>query len=138
MSPLYLETIELKEAWKHVDGILASYDEIILKSHAVRRKFEKKLVENMKSALKSAEIPYKKVIRGGGRVFVQLENVGLALTSLRRIFGLSWLAPTHRLETTKLEDILRFCKENYEKWIPEGKTFAVRTKRVGVLSLIHI
>ncbi len=132
MSPLYLETIELKEAWKHVDGILASYDEIILKSHAVRRKFEKKLVENMKSALKNAEIPYKKVTRGGGRVFVQLENVELALTSLRRIFGLSWLAPAHRLETTKLEDILRFCKENYEKWIPEGKTFAVRTKRVGV------
>ena len=132
MSPLYLETIELKEAWKHVDGILASYDEIILKSHAVRRKFEKKLVENMKSALKNAEIPYKKVTRGGGRVFVQLENVELALTSLRRIFGLSWLAPAHRLETTKLEDILRFCKENYEKWIPEGKTFAVKTKRVGV------
>jgi len=132
MSPLYLETIELKEAWKHVDGILASYDEIILKSHAVRRKFKKKLVENMKSALKNAEIPYKKVTRRGGRVFVQLENVEHALTSLRRIFGLSWLAPAHRLETTKLEDILRFCKENYEKWIPEGKTFAVRTKRVGV------
>ncbi len=132
MSFLYTDVIELNEAWEQADGILASYDEIILKSHAVRRKFEKKLVENIKSALKKAEIPYKKITRGGGRLFVQLKDVEPALFVMRRIFGLSWLAPVHKLETTKLEDILKFCQENYEKWIPEGKTFAIRARRIGV------
>lgn len=132
LNPLYTETIELGDAWKHADGILASYDEIILKSHVVRRRLEIRLVQNMKSALDRAGIYYGELKRRGGRIFVEVEEVERALFVLRKIFGLSWLAPTYRLRTTGMEEILKFCSENYDKWIPEGRTFAVRARRVGV------
>ena len=125
-------SIELEDVWKQADGILASYDEIILKSRAVRGKFERKLVNNMKVALKQAEIPYEEISRGGGRIFLQVKEIEPALAVMRRIFGLTWVAPSYVLRTTELDEILSFCRENYEKWIPEGKTFAVRARRVGV------
>lgn len=132
LNPLSTRAIELMDAWKHADGILTSYDEIILKSHAVRRRFEKKLVQNMKLALDRAGILHGGLKRGGGRIFVEVEDVERALYVLRRIFGISWLAPAYRLRTTKIEEILKFCRENHGNWISEGKTFAVRARRVGV------
>jgi len=125
-------SIQLEDIWRQADGILASYDEIILKSHSVRRKFERKLVDNMKIALKRAGISYKGIVKGGGRIFLQVGEIEPALAVTRRIFGLSWVAPAYMLKTTKLDEILSFCRENYKKWIPKGKTFAVRARRVGV------
>ncbi len=132
MHGSYIETIKLSKAWREADGILASYDEIILKSPPVRSRFERKLIENMKMALKRGKIEYSRLARGGGRIFIELEDVQGAISNLRKVFGISWLAPTIRLRTTRLKEILQFCRENFESWIPQGSTFAVKAKRVGV------
>jgi thiamine biosynthesis protein ThiI len=113
-----------------MDGILIAYGELFLKSEPVRRRFETKLLNNMKFWLKKNKIEFK-VQRKRSRIFVETKKIEEACEVLRKIFGIVRIAPCYRLKTSDLREIQKFCEENYPKWIRKNETFAVRARRVG-------
>jgi thiamine biosynthesis protein ThiI len=110
--------------------VLVRYGEIFLKSEFVRQKYEKKLVENIKTALKRQNFEFK-IRRERGRIFVETGHVDLVCEALKKVFGIVSVSPCYRLDTAKLEEIKDFCKKNYERWIKPRQTFAVDARRIG-------
>lgn len=110
--------------------ILVRYGEIFIKSEPVRRIFEKKLVENIKSCFKKNGVDCR-IRRSRGRIFVETNQLEEACELLKRIPGIVSLSPSFHLKTSSLKRIQKFCEENYEKWIKKNETFAVRVKRTG-------
>jgi thiamine biosynthesis protein ThiI len=104
--------------------LVSESGEISLKSDAVRRKFEGKLIENIRRA-----IPGAVVRKLGGKLEIEADNS--SMEKLRRIFGIAWIARAERLNSSDMRDIEEFFTKRYESWIPEGKSFAVRVRRVG-------
>ncbi|PNV78385.1 MAG: tRNA 4-thiouridine(8) synthase ThiI, partial [Thermoproteota archaeon] len=105
--------------------ILASESgEISLKSDIVRRKFERKLVENIKKA-----VPNSSVRKLGGKLEIEADDS--CVEKLRRIFGIAWIARADKIDSSDLKDIEEFFRRRCEEWIPAEKSFAIRARRVG-------
>ncbi|MEM3411696.1 MAG: tRNA uracil 4-sulfurtransferase ThiI [archaeon] len=102
---------------------LIRYDEIFLKSSAVRRLFERTLINNIKRTCGKVEI---KKIDGRIVVFGE-ENLE---KNLGKIFGIVSFSPVEILETVELEEILKYCSK-FNDVLPKNCTFAVRVKKVG-------
>ncbi len=114
---------------KH-NEILIRYGEIFLKSEAVRRIYEKKLVENIKNSLKKAGIEFE-VYRKRGRIFVKTEEILKTSKILKKVFGIVSFSPCVHLKTSKKEEIIEFFRKNYIYFVKPKKTFALEVKRVG-------
>jgi len=100
---------------------LIRYSEIFLKSEFVRRKWEKKLIENIKKVIDV------KVKTNRGRIYLitdeQIDE------KLKKIFGIVSFSRVVHCKLEELNDVvLKYCREK----ISNAKTFAVRVKRVGV------
>ncbi len=111
------------------DLIISRYGEIGLKSPKVRRRFEKRLINNMKASI-DAEIKINQA-----RIFIKPENFEDTLDKLSRIFGVVSFSPAVETETDyqKIEDTLSNYVDELEKEKlikPETK-FAIRCRRVG-------
>ena len=104
--------------------LVSESGEISLKSDVVRRKFEGKLVRNIKIA-----IPGASVRKLGGKLEIDADDS--CVERLKRIFGIAWIAKAECIDSSNLSDIEDFFRGKYEKWIPEGKSFAIRARRVG-------
>lgn len=99
---------------------LIRYSEIFLKSDYVRKRWEKKLLEN----IRKFGISFKfKIDRGRIWIFTD-ERVD---DKLKRVFGIVSFSPCLHCKLDELDDfILSFCEGRLNV-----KTFAVRVKRVG-------
>ncbi len=111
------------------DVIIARYGELGIKSPRVRRRFENKLVSNIKSSFE-CEI---KVIQG--RVFIKPANYAEALDKLSKVFGIVSFSPAITT-VTDFERITEDMEIYVEKLESDGlissKTpFAIRSRRVG-------
>jgi thiamine biosynthesis protein ThiI len=111
------------------DVIIARYGELGIKSPRVRRRFENKLVSNIKSSFQ-CEI---KVIQG--RVFIKPANYDEALDKLAKVFGIVSFSPAITT-VTDFERITKDMEIYVEKLESDGlissKTpFAIRSRRVG-------
>ena len=109
--------------------ILVRYGEIGVKSPVVRKRFEKKLISNIKKLIKC------KITINQGRIFLFPEDHDNALESLKKIFGVVSFSPTVSTETNNdsiKETVQSYIKELMEKgeFNPE-KPFAVKCRRVG-------
>jgi tRNA uracil 4-sulfurtransferase len=109
--------------------ILVRYGEIGVKSPVVRKRFEKKLISNIKKLIKC------KITINQGRIFLFPEEHDKALESLKKIFGVVSYSPTVSTETD--HDTIKTTVQNYIKELmdkgefdPE-KPFAVKCRRVG-------
>lgn len=109
--------------------IIARYGEIGLKSPKIRSRFEKKLVNNIKSSIKS------KITRNQGRIYIFPENFSEAILKLNKIFGIVSYSPA--ISTNSNYDDIEKTLENYiDKLVNEGfltsKTrFTIKCRRVG-------
>jgi len=110
--------------------ILVRYGEIFLKSEMVRKIYEKKLVERIKSLLKKAGIKFE-IYKKRGRIFVKTEKITKASEILRKVFGIVSFSPCIHLNTSKKEEIIKFFKKKYNKFVKPGKTFALEVRRIG-------
>ncbi|MEM7821449.1 MAG: tRNA uracil 4-sulfurtransferase ThiI [Candidatus Aenigmatarchaeota archaeon] len=110
--------------------ILVRYGEIFLKSEFVRREYERRLVENIKHAIKKKNIEFE-IYRERGRIFIKTRKISPVCKILRKIFGIISFSPCVHLKTDKKEEIVDFFKNNFNSFIKKGKTFAVSVKRVG-------
>ncbi len=109
--------------------IIVRYGEIGVKSPVVRKRFEKKLISNIKVLIDC------KIDINQGRIFLYPDNNDEALKSLKKIFGIVSFSPT--LKTKTNNEIIKKAVQSYIKeLIVEGKfdpkkTFAVKCRRVG-------
>jgi len=106
--------------------ILVRYGEIALKGHAVRRRFEDKLVENISSAL-----PFECDIRlERGRIFISTKRLEDALDGLVRVFGITSFSPCEVVESN-LDTICEKALMVAGGHLIPGDTFALRVRRHG-------
>ena len=107
------------------------YGEIGVKSPKVRRKFENKLMNNIKVEL---DCKFK---NDNGRITLITEEDDETVQSvLKRVFGIVSYSPVHETTTDK-ENIAQLIIETLQPFIDEGKfnpetdTFGVKCRRVG-------
>lgn len=109
--------------------IIVRYGEIGVKSPVVRKRFEKKLISNIKTLING------QITINQGRIFLYPENENSALESLKKIFGIVSFSPTQSTETnfetvkSTVQDYIRNLVDK-GKFNPE-KSFAVKCRRVG-------
>ncbi len=109
--------------------IIIRYGEIGIKSPPVRRRFEKRLISNIKNIIKG-EITITQ-----GRIFLFPENYKQALLSLGKIFGVVSYSPT-LVTRTDYESIKKSLQSYIQELIHQNifskeKTFAIKCRRVG-------
>ena len=104
--------------------------ELWIKKTWTRRLYERRLVRNIKNALKRYEVPYSQIARRHGRLFMRTNAAVEAARRLARIFGVSSVSSS--LETSsKLEDIVDRTVFLAGHVLKAGNSFAVRCRRVG-------
>ncbi|MBU0530135.1 MAG: tRNA 4-thiouridine(8) synthase ThiI, partial [Nanoarchaeota archaeon] len=107
------------------DAVIVHYDEIGLKGDN-RPFFEKRLVENIRTALKG--LKYKDVRRPHGRIVIQLQksDASKVKSRLERVFGINHFCFAHEA-VSDLDDIIKTTMKNLKA--RKFSTFAVRAKR---------
>jgi thiamine biosynthesis protein ThiI len=109
--------------------ILVRYGEIGVKSPVVRKRFEKKLISNIKKLIKC------KITINQGRIFLFPEEYDTALEDLTKIFGVVSFSPT--LSTDTDHDAIKAAVQDYIKDLMKKhefdseQPFAVKCRRVG-------
>ncbi len=105
------------------------FGEIALKSRFVRRQLRDRLVGNIQD-LFAAEGVECITDSDEARVYVYVDDVSRARSILTRVFGVVSISPateTHADIASLREAVLAEAKRS----LPAGKTFALRTRRVG-------
>lgn len=104
--------------------IIVRYGEIGLKSKGTRVAFERKLVENIKTALGNG-----RVRRGYGRIYVDSSSREDAV-KVARVFGVVSTSVAVKVKA-ELEELLERGVAYAKERIKAGESFAVRARRVG-------
>ncbi len=102
--------------------------EITLKAPATRRRFIKRLIKNLKDAIKSEGIEAT-IERDHDRIYVTAENQG-DLTLLSRCFGVQSISLVERRPWKSLDDLVAIATSLHTERV-RGRSFAVRVRRVG-------
>ncbi len=105
--------------------------EIGIKSAWTRRAYEKRLIQNIKAFLKHHSIPYEKIIRKQGRIYIMTNQAKKAALKLTKVFGISSLSPTCQT-TSELRDITTQSLKLAKRKLQKQNSFAVKCKRVGI------
>ena len=111
------------------DLIIARYGEVGLKSNRVRRRFENRLINNIKASIDAEVKVYQ------ARIFIFPKDFDDALEKLERIFGIVSYSPAVSTKAT-FEDIDESLSSYAEKLHDEGlldenTKFAISCRRVG-------
>jgi thiamine biosynthesis protein ThiI len=104
--------------------------EIGVKSEWTRRIYEKKLVENMKYALKTQNLKPTAIIRSRGRIYVKTTMASETAKVLTRVFGIGSVSPAEQT-TSELTDVTEKAIAAAEVTMSQNAAFAVRCHRVG-------
>ncbi len=111
------------------DLIIARYGEVGLKSNKVRRRFENRLINNIKASIDAEVKVYQ------ARIFIFPKDFDDAIEKLERIFGIVSYSPAISTKAT-FEDIEESLSSYAEKLHDEGlldenTKFAISCRRVG-------
>ena len=111
------------------DLIIARYGEVGLKSNRVRRRFENRLINNIKASIDAEVKVYQ------ARIFIFPKDFDDALEKLERIFGIVSYSPAVSTKAT-FEDIDESLSSYAEKLhddglLDENTRFAISCRRVG-------
>lgn len=109
--------------------------EIATKAKPTRRRFEARLVRNVRDALRAAGVDAE-VTRSRNRIFVATGDARAA-DALSRVFGLQSLAVATVHPAEKLDEVVRVAYDCFHEAVA-GKRFAVRARRVGDRARIGI
>ncbi|MEE9609452.1 MAG: tRNA uracil 4-sulfurtransferase ThiI [Myxococcota bacterium] len=98
------------------------------KARATRFRFQGRLLQNLRDALRSAGVaPRVRVSRD--RIFVEVPNRA-AVEALARVFGVQSISLVECRTATRLEEITSAGEELFRERV-RGRRFAVRARRVG-------
>ncbi len=112
------------------DVIIVRYDEIALKSPPVRGRFEKTLVNRIKTALSQHDVPYSGITREWGRIFVHTDNTRGA-DVIARVFGTASTSPAVTTGAT-IDAVAETAAQIGKDLVRDGESFAIRASRSGV------
>ncbi len=118
----------LNEFYDHV--IIRFSGEIWLKKVWTRKRYERSLSKNLKTALKTFNVPYKGVVRRHSRFYLETPAAEESAQKLSKIFGISSVSPAAKT-SSDLNEILQKSMILADKVLAAGKSFAVVCKRVG-------
>ncbi len=104
------------------DVILIRYGEIGLKSRRIRRIFENKLINNIKTAVSG------RIKKERGRIFLYPENFEYAIDKLKKIFGIVSFSPCYEVEPN-LDDIVKKVLEIAKEYLKDGDSFRIVARR---------
>jgi len=107
--------------------IIVRYGELALKSERVRRRFERCLIDNIRLALRGLDY---KLARERGRIFISTSKADAAAKRLTRVPGIVSVSPAIKIDAT-MDAIRLTAVKAAKKTLTSGKTFAIRTRRVG-------
>ncbi|MDD1763193.1 MAG: THUMP domain-containing protein, partial [Methanobacteriaceae archaeon] len=111
------------------DLIIVRYGEIGIKSPVVRKRFEKRLLSNIKSALDCQSSVEQ------GRIFLYVKDAELAREVLSKTFGVVSFSPAVVTETdfdTLKQRLTLYTRKLVEEGVFSGEdSFAIRCRRVG-------
>src|SRR5690606_18131223 len=102
--------------------------ELTTKARGTRRRFTRKLVENVRDALRDTGSPFH-VESQWTRLYVRSQAPD-ALQRLQRVPGLSSMSRVEGSCAADLEEIVRVGQQIYGERV-KGRTYAVRAKRTG-------
>jgi thiamine biosynthesis protein ThiI len=109
--------------------IIVRYGELALKSTGVRNWYEKILVKNISAMLDHRGIPYSKISREWGRIFIKSDDVRAAKAA-SDVFGVVSTSFAQVTDAT-IEAAGALCAELADGYISEGQSFAIRARRTG-------
>jgi len=107
--------------------VIVRYGEIALKSEPVRRRFERRLIENIKLSLKGLDY---KLRRERGRIFTDTRRPNAVIGRLAKTPSIVSLSSSLRTNAT-IDSITSAVVREAKKILSPGMTFAIRTSRVG-------
>jgi len=104
--------------------------EIGIKAPWTRKRYERRLGNNIKAVLKHFKIPYSVFVRKAGRLYIKTRQAEKAAEKISRVFGVSSMSPA--VETSSnLEDMLEIGSRLARSRFAKKKSFAVRCRRIG-------
>ncbi len=108
--------------------LLRPSGELAIKSKNTRRRFQRRLVANLKDALGTAGVS-SRVHDDWGRLFVEASSRA-ALDVVPRVFGIASLSEIEATTEARLESIVEVGERLYADRV-RGGSFAVRARRAG-------
>jgi thiamine biosynthesis protein ThiI len=117
------------EAEVPTDVVIVRYGELALKSPGIRNWYEKILIKNIVAMLNSRGIPYSRIRREWGRIFIETIDPHAA-EAVADVFG---VVSTSAALTTEpsLEDAASVCAALAQNFIRDGEFFAIRARKSG-------
>ena len=117
------------EAEVPTDVVIVRYGELALKSPGIRNWYEKILIKNIVAMLNSRGIPYSRIRREWGRIFIETID-SHAAEAVADVFG---VVSTSAALTTEpsLEDAASVCAALAQNFIRDGEFFAIRARKSG-------
>lgn len=109
--------------------VLRLASELTRKSNKTRRRFQRRLVSNLRDALTSVSPGSLQIEDRWSRIFVELEDPA-ASRVFRRVFGVHSFSPVDDTIPADLDEIVRRGHELYRDTI-QGRAFAVAARRSG-------
>ena len=110
--------------------VLVASSEFALKSSAVRRTLEQRLIDDLKFALRRENLDCSRVEKEAARFVVfGTRQTDLAAAICRRVFGVAYAAPAVLLANPSLGDIVRSVAEMAGQELSSGMSFGVRAHR---------
>ncbi|RLF16571.1 MAG: tRNA 4-thiouridine(8) synthase ThiI [Thermoprotei archaeon] len=110
--------------------IIVGYGEITLKSHKVRLRMERTLIDNMIRQLKKEGIKVREINKEGGRIFICTDNDEKAVKVLTKVFGIVFVARSLEV-TLDMEEIEKEVRRYSKDVLANVKTFAIRAHRAN-------
>ena len=111
------------------DTILIRYGELALKAAGTRRRFEDRLVLNLKDAMQRLGAEGE-VAREWGRIFIDGGD-DKAVEAARRTFGVVSLSTAKRFDFKTLDDIKKVAADYAVPRMKKGESFGIRARRSG-------
>ncbi len=116
--------------------VLVRYGEIGIKGQAVRNRFERILVDELRAGLQRAGVDGT-VERTYGRIFVHADDADGAAHVASRTFGVVSASPAAEVEASP-EAVAEALAEVSRNLLPEGASFAIRARRSGTHSFSSV
>lgn len=122
--------MRLGETLKFDSVIVRFGGEIGIKGAWTRRTYEHRLLQNIRKVLKHHNVSFSDIVCKHGRFYIRTNAAKEVTSRLTQVFGVSSFSPA--LETTsRINDVVAKCLQLADHMLSEGKTFAVRCRRVG-------
>ena len=111
------------------ETIIIRYGEIGLKGRVTRKNFEQSLINNIKNALLTKQIPHT-IKKEWGRIYVYTDQINKSIPILQRVFGITSISPAVQTQST-MDVMSKFAVSISKEVLTKEKSFAMRVTRTG-------